>query len=415
MIDSVAKAKRDELIMYLQGTPKKPKLKNIREKLLDIKTSIELAEILDITRPTISKLEKCVNKLSGAQYLAICSLIEKKKNEILLMLDDISMDEKEFTRLIRTKLLLMSAFYDISFIFTLIDLEDYKNKKNENGYAKAISRLRELTCLDNWMNTINYNEDVSEHDENKIMEKGDIIIDFSSFDCISDINNMLNKYSKMDSNNKCSLIFLYKDLLNLLDKIQKDVENSIFDEEVLNFVLKISMLIKNRKMEPMIHEEITGYMGLASKEHPLVFIVQNENLAKNIKKDIIYNMKIGKETNQFNRVIEAFIASNAEICKYENGKLKRWLLDCENIRNDVADLSSEEKMCFENRRKKALKINIYTEHEDDIISIDTEEKFHEFLSKQDEYMEEFEKGRKIMAEKLETIIKQILKYISPNV
>ena len=414
MIDSVAKAKRDELILHLQGTSQEPRLKNIREKLLDIKTSIELAEILDITRPTISKLEKCVNKLSGAQYLAICSLIEKKKNEILVTLDDISLNEKDFMRLARAKLFVMSPFYDTSFMFNLIDLETFKKKNNEIGYARAISNLRKYTCLDKWMDTINYNEFLSNDYVEKLIDNGDIIIDFSSFNCISDLNNILNKYTKSDTNNKSCMYFLYKDLLKLLDKIQDDIENKKINEEALNFLLKVSILIKNRKMEPMIYDEITGHMGRGIKERPCIFIVQNENIAKNIKRDIMYNMHIGKSTNDLQRMIESFICNSAEICKYEDDKLKRWLFDFESIRNDILSLNDNEKKHYESRRKNTLILNIYSDKENNITAIDTVEKYKVFDDNQEKYINEYEEGRKVMAEKLENLIQQILKQISPN-
>lgn len=420
LIDSVAKAKRNELILNLQGTTKYPKLKIIREKLLDLKTSVELAEILDVTRPTMSKLEKCTNKLSGAQYLAICALIEKKKNEALLTLDDINLDKNTFMEILINKLSLMTAFYGVSYILELLNLLQYKKENNEARYVKSISKLREFTCLENWINSINYNEDLSENEVNLILSEGDIFIDFSSFESIGDINSFLDKYAKADKKGTGHLLYIYKDLLLLLDKIQKKVESSIVNEDIVNFVIKFSLLQKTEKLEPLTYEELNGYLGLhmiPTPKHPVVFIVQNESIAKDIKKDTVYGKRKFKGEDgfeKFRKALEVLSIDKIEICKYKDNKIKRWLFDYEIILNEISNLSDEEKNLLNNRRMAALKHNVYIEGDDSIDSIETEKDAEEFISKMDEYEMKYKRDKKIMNEKLEGLIKEILKYISPN-
>ena len=417
LIDSVAKAKRNELILNLQGTKKYPKLKIIREKLLDLKTSVELAEILDVTRPTMSKLEKCTNKLSGAQYLAICALIEKKKNEALLTLDDINLDKNTFREILINKLSLMTAFYGVSYILELLNLLQYKKENNEARYVKSISKLREFTCLENWINSINYNEDLSENEVNLILSEGDIFIDFSSFESIGDINSFLDKYAKADKKGIGHLFYIYKDLLLLLDKIQKKVESSVVNEDIVNFVVKFSLLQKTEKLEPLTYEELNGYLGFPTPKHPVVFIVQNESIAKDIKKDTVYGKRKFKGEDgfeKFRKALEVLSIDKIEICKYKDNKIKRWLFDYEIILNEISNLNDEEKNLLNNRRMAALKPNVYIEGDDSIDLIETEKDVEEFISKMDEYEMKYKRGKKIMNEKLEGLIKEILKYISPN-
>ena len=420
MIDPVAKAKRNELIVKLQGTKKYPKLKKVREKLLDINTSVELAEILDVTRPTMSKLEKCINKLSGAQYLAVCALIEKKKNEALLTLNDISLDKEKFREIVVYKLSPMSYFYGFSFMFDLFGLEKYKKNKDEDKYKNSISKLRKVTCLDNWIESLSYKEEIGENEEENILKNGDIFIDFLSFKGIEDINSFFSKYSKESSGNKGRIYYIYRDLIKLLDNLQKKIEDTRFSEDIANFIIKFSLLQKENKLEPLAYEELNGNLGFPTKESPVVFIVQDENIARKLKKDIVFNVIKLKEIdkkNQFDTftgVFKAFVTDEIQICKYEDRKLKRWLIDYESMLEELYDLSIEEKEALNNRMLSSSKPNIYTENMEEIKPVVNEKEIAELIGKMDDYKDKYTRGKKVMNDKLEALMKQILNHISSD-
>ena len=90
------------------------------------------------------------------------------------------------------------------------------------------------------------------------------------------------------------------------------------------------------------------------------------------------------------------------------------MFDFESIRNDILSLNDNEKKHYESRRKNTLILNIYSDKENNITAIDTVEKYKVFDDNQEKYINEYEEGRKVMAEKLENLIQQILKQISPN-
>lgn len=418
MIEQIAKSKRNELIISLQGTPKHPKIKFIREKLLNINTSIELAEILDVTRPTISKLEKCTNKLSGAQYLAICSLIEKEKNNMLQKLDNNWTDKKEAKNAL-DKLFIMSVFYKKEFLFNLIKLLFDKMLNKDSTYKLTIDTLRKITSLDNWIDTRNLNEEISTDEEEFI--NSDIYIDISSFNNIRDLTIILEKQSSPNNISKGKLYFIYKDVLDLLDDIERKLESncdSSSKEEMVKFIVKFSLLLKSNKAVLVNYDKVTGSIAAnrsqastdllftddSIKMPPAIIVVQDEKLAEKIKFDTLYVRKIKNEFDVFLELTYRATVKNMEICKFENNVFKRWIFDYENVLEKFQNLTDDEKKEFEERR--ITEFNFTSDSPDEI------------KSKLDTYVEENTKitSEMLLAinEKLETVNRLILKYITPN-
>lgn len=419
LIDSIAKSKRNELILNLQGSEMHPKLKLIRESFLDIKTSVELAEILDVTRQTMSKLEKCTNKLSGAQYLAICSLIEKKKNELLQKLDSDDAGKKEKKNTL-DKLLMISVFYKREFLLNIIRWLFYIEGKKDNKNREIIASLRKITCLDNWLDTLDYNEVISSDKEKFI--NCDTYVDLSSFNEIRDLISILDIHSSPANISKGKIYFIYNDLKNLLDDIRDRLDSRQdlnYKDDIVNFVGKISSLIKSNKAELVNYNKLTGsivfsrsqtvtesfFSNTSCELPPSIIVVQDEKMAKEIKLDTMYAKKL-KPTllNYFTELTYRNMLKNIEICKFENNTLKRWLFDYESLLKELNNMSDEEKQQLADRRVSEVNL------------ID-DSSFEETLNKLDTYSAENKSitsdMKLVINEKLKMINKLIFEYNTP--
>lgn len=257
MANKLAKRKKEELIWKMQGTPNdtKSRLEYVRQYMLGINTSSELAEILNITRQTMSKLEKCISQLSGAQYLAIGWLMDKRKNELL---HDIKYNMQSTGYIIKA-LISMSDFYEKDFLkrilhdidislngdFTGILGNNYANASKIVFQKETLTELKNLSFFDNWLTTLDYETTL---DKWEALRNEKIVILLDNEHPENEIDNLLNlitDYLEIKNKDNC-LYFDYNQVINILTYIKGnicDIEDDLL-ADYMNFFTKFSLLKK---------------------------------------------------------------------------------------------------------------------------------------------------------------------------
>ena len=239
MSTNLSKLKKEELILRMQGSKDEPRLKYVRENILKIKTAGELAEILDITRQTMSRIENCINKLNGAQYLAICGLIEKNKHEELEKLVNGDIDKRE----VYNYLCEISRFYNYEFALNILRMFVFKDKEAYIG-------LKTNTCLNNWLSCLNYNNILSKEEEEDLLRNGFITISIESPNDIVIANKLFNKFKSLEGDIKGILAVDYNDILNAFSYIKNIIiRERTFDMHAIDFIHNISLLKKNKNFK----------------------------------------------------------------------------------------------------------------------------------------------------------------------
>ena len=280
--------------------------------------------------------------------------------------------------------------------------------------------MRKITCLDNWLDTLDYNEVISSDKEKFI--NCDTYVDLSSFNEIRDLISILDIHSSPANISKGKIYFIYNDLKNLLDDIRDRLDSRQdlnYKDDIVNFVGKISSLIKSNKAELVNYNKLTGsivfsrsqtvtesfFSNTSCELPPSIIVVQDEKMAKEIKLDTMYAKKL-KPTllNYFTELTYRNMLKNIEICKFENNTLKRWLFDYESLLKELNNMSDEEKQQLADRRVSEVNL------------ID-DSSFEETLNKLDTYSAENKSitsdMKLVINEKLKMINKLIFEYNTP--
>ncbi len=338
--------RREILINRLQGNEETPFLSVIR-KDLGIETTVEFANILGVTRPTISRLESTKMKLTSVQYLAICSLIEGKKRKILnKLINKERISDNEIFQLGKILYLFDSNFYiemlkflpkkisvkyeKTSSEFNVdIDMNEMERKAeiifqqdNIKKYVeKNLKRISQSTCMDSWMNTIN-------SDEQYLINNFDrIVIMYDNLENLSDlINEIRNKlYYK--------IIYLPIQILYCLEEALKNKEekNENIPYNIMDFTYYLSQILKKNTIELYDFEKIIQFDALFAFNNNL-YLIENEDIGKTICGYIKYIINImqshclpiGGEF-MMKRIQENYYLNDFLI--YENGSFKRTIVD----------------------------------------------------------------------------------------
>lgn len=408
MSKSLSKLKKEELIIKMQGTEECPKLKHIREDILGISTAAELAEILDITRQTMSRIENCINKLSGAQYLAICALIEERKNIVLQKLE---MDESTDVNKVVGYLLKIADFYDAEFT-----LNTYRLYQKENDIRKkAIYLLRLNTCFRNWKASIKYKEIISKDEEINLIKDSYIGVYINSFDDIDITTKLLNKYKEIKEPKRGIIAFEYSNIINALKNIQNNIDSSDkFNVWAMDFVYNLSLLKREDRIRLFdTNRKIFPSDTKIENVRKWIYITQDDELAEKIKEGIIYAGYINDNDKNLMEKALAMFLERVEILKYENNHLKRRYFNLMEIKRNVQNNIEKEgeygfKDFIDKEKKKLKKMN------DIIISNDDMEQKKEkalHLISKDEFKIAMEKD---MDNELDILLQKCLQYLSPK-
>ena len=333
MSDNVSKAKRAYLIEKMQGTKENPRLKDNRKKLLGIKTAARLAEILDVTPSTMSKLEKCVNQISASQYLALCAILEKRKHELLI---DIKNNVNK--KIAIEKLVDMSTFYDVKFVLTIVnsinasegDILTNIDYEKISISEENIIELQKMTCLDNWLSSFDYRENISLKEEKSIFKNNKIIILLTgNDDDIGNITDMMTKYMNIKGKKENNIYFDSHMLIHVLNEIKNEIKDNNIIGEKIDFVIKFSILKKEgiiklnkfREDLPIMPEDLDD----TSKK--IVFVTCDKNKANEAKKIMYHQIAtLERKEGLLPRIIVKLL-ENIDFIRVENGDLKRWDFD----------------------------------------------------------------------------------------
>lgn len=338
--------RREILINRLQGNEETPFLSAIR-KSLGIETTVEFANILGVTRPTISRLESTKMKLTSVQYLAICSLIEGKKRKILNKLinkERISdneifqlgkilylFDSNFFIEMLKFLPKKMSVKYEktSSKINVDIDMNEMERKAekflqqdNIKKYVeKNLKRISQSTCMDSWMNTINFDE------QNLINNFDRMVIVYDNLENLSDlVNEIRNKlYYK--------IIYLPVQILYCLEDALKNKEenNENIPYNIMDFAYYLSQILKKNTIELYDFEKIIQFDALFTFNNNL-YLIENEDIGKTICSYIKYRINILK-SNCISMDVEPMVKRMQEnyylndFLIYKNESFKRTIID----------------------------------------------------------------------------------------
>lgn len=322
MSTNLSKLKKEELILRMQGSKDEPRLKYVRENILKIKTAGELAEILDITRQTMSRIENCINKLNGAQYLAICGLIEKNKHEELEKLVNGDIDKRE----VYNYLCEISRFYNYEFALNILRMFVFKDKEAYIG-------LKTNTCLNNWLSCLNYNNILSKEEEEDLLRNGFITISIESPNDIVIANKLFNKFKSLEGDIKGILAVDYNDILNAFSYIKNIIiRERTFDMHAIDFIHNISLLKKNKNFK-ICNEYIYATVMARSNCNRFVNLIQDYKKAKENKVSLMKSAnKLKENKDNILNTVDAIFSENIEFLYYENEHFKRHIFDLEEIR-----------------------------------------------------------------------------------
>ena len=328
MNKKISQKKRDFLIEIMQGTKENPNLKYTREKILEIGTASELAEILGITRQTMSRLESCTTKLSAAQYLAICGIIEKKKNEILYDIKDSKDKGKSIMKLFD-----MSFYFEPSFLGTILqddifdiyitsknDLEIEEKLDNISIKEEYLNKLSRMTCMDKWLSTFEIHESISQEE---LFSKGCNIIIFDRLrnkNTIQGIVKTMRAFTKYSNNDMKTYLYLdYNGVLSFFKNAISYFEKNIsIANNFIEFTTNFLLLYKNNKIQFLTDNHYTTDLTF-------IFGALNKAQLKWIKhildtdEDATYIYAGNKDRSEFLSIND--VCAHVTKSKIKNGKL----------------------------------------------------------------------------------------------
>lgn len=431
LANDIARYKKDELILKMQGTKKSTLLKKVRQDLLGIKRATELAEILDISQQTLSKLERGINKLSGAQYLAICSLLDKEKNELLNELNIKDKNENVINHLVD-----MSVFYNNSFVFDLVELilfyqMDYTSAVNKQEFFNDIIHgLLKRTCFENWLSCVKCKETISKEKEKRIINNGIVIMSLVCKDDLLLAIEIMDKHLK--KNNKGILFFDYDDIIPLFRNIKDQIDNNdkmsrtddnddtddvIEDDVIINFLVKFSILKNKGKIKFMnissgnifnIIEYIQG--------RNISFISQDIERAHRYKFFKYEIQKIGynqKTNNYITQKLGCAFFETGDIYKYELGSFKIWNFDNDFIESCIDylfDNTSESIEYTPEASKVISSVDSFMNNKGEKL----EERLDNLKGSMNEYADTYKRLDQEMNKEMDDLLDKILSYLKPN-
>lgn len=401
MSNNISKNKKEELILKMQGTKDNPRLKYVREIILKIKTAGELAEILDITRQTMSKIENCVNKLSGAQYLAICGLIEKNKNKELDRLDDGKTDVHDVIDYLSK----ISDFYDFRFCINILNLITCQDKKN------VINELKKCTCLNKWLSCMKYNKLLSISEEEYLFRNGNILLLIEEFKDIVNLNNIFKRYKELEGDKNGIFAIEYNNIINVLQDIKnRIVYEKTFNKAAFDFIYNISSLNKNGKIKLYTVDNL-GPIIIDNIQKKTVLLIQSYETAKKTKIIIETNNKHTNSANVFEKSL--LLLEEIEFLKYENNHFERHVFDFEEIINMSNSYKLEDNIYYEkissNKENNKLIYDIILD--DKMAKEDKINKLDDFIISKDV----LQKMENEMNNKLEEAMQECLNYLPSNI
>ena len=407
MSKSLSKLKKEELIVKMQGTEECPQLKHIREDILGISTAAELAEILDITRQTMSRIENCINKLSGAQYLAICALIEERKN---IELQKLETDNSTEVNKVAEYLLKIADFYDANFAIDIYKLQQEETRKS------AISSLRANTCFRNWKSSVKYKETISEDEEISLIKDSFIAIRIDSYEEIDITIKLLNKYKEIKEPKSGIIAFEYNNIINVFKNIQNNIDCSDkFNIWAFDFIHNIFLLKSENKIRLFDDKRKIYPREMQEGEFKeVIYLTQDDDFAKKIKESLVcaeYYLSNGNG-NFMNKAMNMYM-EKIEFLKYENNHFKRRyfnLLEMKrNIKNNIEKEGGYANYDYiKNETDKIETMSKIINSNDDVDR--KREKALQLISN-DEYKKSMEKD---MDNELEILLKKYLQHLSPK-
>ena len=348
MNKKAAQKKRDFLIELMQGTKENPNLKYTREQLLGIDTASKLAEILGVTRQTMSRLESCTTKLSAAQYLAICGIIEIKKNEMLYNIKNSIGKGKSILKLVD-----MSFYFERSFLGMIMKdeiFDIFMTSKNASEFESkldniiieedCLTKLSRMTCMDKWLATFKMDEYI---DQEELFSKGyNIIIPGKprKKDTINGIVETMKAFVKYSNNDIKSYLYLdYKWVLSFFKNTIAYFENNIsVANNFIEFTTNFLLLYKNKRIKFMDND-----MCLVNPTIPTKIIIQDRDAAIKISfyyerlLKYILSLNFDKNKGLETAKIIANTISNEEIIYYDGNCFKRWHFKEKDISNELKE------------------------------------------------------------------------------